>query len=227
MKLLFVLLTALCLLGASAPESSADVVPLVEVPLEDTALVLSYARSAKEDAARLKTIMTEAYEHAAALAKTNGLLFEGDRAVEAQAIFLYALMYNESGMRPHIERCDCTKGDGDCDHGEAFGLPQIHVEHFQGHTADEVCASRKLQIELASAVLARKKAMCGTFPLTFGAYNAGSCVIPPPPPVAEGQRPIPDYVSRASRVFQVLTRRAQIDVRTRGREWVATSRGRS
>lgn len=220
MKLTFVVLLALCLLGAKSADQPAE----EGQSLESVALALSYARSAKGDVDRLKTIMAEAHAHAATLAAEGKLLFEGERAIEAQAILLYALMYNESGMRPHIEQCDCTKGDGDCDNGEAFGLPQIHVEHFGGHTAKEVCADRKLQIQLASAVLARKKSTCGTLPLTIGSYNAGGCVIPPPPPVEPGQRPIPGYVDRAMRVFGILHRKADINVQLRGAKWVATTR---
>jgi hypothetical protein len=222
MKQTLLLLLALCLVGASAPEE-----PVTEEPaLAEVALVLSYAQSAKGDVERLKTIMSEAHAHALALGEADKLLFQGERAVEAQAILLYAVMYNESGMRPHIEHCDCSKGDGDCDHGEAFGLPQIHVEHFRGHTRDEVCSDRRLQIELASAVLAQKKQNCERFELTIGSYNAGGCVIPAPPPPEPGKKPMPGYVDRAKRVFEILARRAQIDVRWRGKDWVATTRER-
>jgi len=191
--------------------------------LGEAALSLSYAKSAKRDTERLRAIMGDAYAEAVAVADEK-LLFEGDAAKEAQALLLYAVMYNESGMRPHIERCDCTHGDGDCDNGAAAGLPQIHKEHFQGHSWEEVCADRKLQIRLASAVLAQKKTNCGTFALTLGGYNAGECIIPAPPPSLPGQKEKPDYVARASRVFQILLRKVKIDVRQQGRQWVATAR---
>jgi Transglycosylase SLT domain len=233
MKHLICLLVTFCLLGASqalgasrsAPElgaSQSEEGPTTE-RLEEAALSLSYAKSAKADTDRLKSIMADTYAFAEGLAstgkQTERLLFEGNAAREAHAILLYSVMYNESGMRPHIERCDCTHGDGDCDQDEAAGLPQIHKDHFRGHTKEEVCADRKLQIELASAVLAEKKTNCGSFPLTLGAYNAGGCVIPAP--TIEGR---PGYVERASRVFQILLRKAKINVRQQGRKWVATAR---
>jgi len=197
--------------------------------LEEAALSLSYAKSAKGDTDRLKSIMADAYDYAIVLGdnyadtlvvggQSQKLLFEGGAAREAHAILLYAVMYNESGMRPHIERCDCSKGDGDCDQGKAAGLPQIHKDHFHGHSKAEICADRKLQIKLESAVLAQKKTNCGSFHLTLGGYNAGECVIPAP--TVEGR---PGYVDRASRVFQILLRKAKIDVRQQGRQWVATA----
>lgn len=216
MRHLICLFVAFCLLGASQPEESVIGPP--KDRLEEAALSLSYAKSAKADTDRLKAIMAEAYAEAEALADEK-LLFEGSAAKEAHAILLYAVMYNESGMRPHIERCDCSKGDGDCDQGKAAGLPQIHKDHFQGHSKQEICADRKLQIKLESAVLAQKKTNCGSFPLTLGGYNAGECIIPAP--TVEGR---PGYVDRAARVFDILLRTAKIDVRQRGRQWIATAR---
>jgi hypothetical protein len=221
MKHLVCLLVVVCLLGASQP---VETVP-TPVELEEAALVLSYAKSAKRDTDRLKAIMDEAYQAAQTIAQSDTetpltpgrpvpvarLLFEGPSAKEAHALLLYAILYNETGMRPHLERCDCTHGDGDCDHGAAAGLGQVHVEHFQGHTKEEICADRKLQIELTSAVLDKKKAMCGSVKLTIGAYNAGDC---------ENT----DYAKHGDRVFQILLRKAQIDVRQSGKQWIATPR---
>lgn len=189
------------LLGASAPASS------VPSNLTAAARSLSYSRTVTADRDRLDTILVETYETAA-----QAPVFDGPMGQEATALLGYAVMYTESGLRPHIERCDCTKGDGDCDHGHAYGLGQVHAEHFQGHTRDEVCSNRRLQIELSMEYLARTRAWCGASPeIWTGGYNAGAC------------RTTHSGLSSYG-VFRALLRKAGIKVRpTRDKRWVAES----
>jgi hypothetical protein len=154
---------------------------------------LRYAPSAMA-AGRLDAIIEEAYDVAAAKP-----LFGGTAGAEATALLLYSIMYHESGLRPHIERCDCTKGDGDCDRGRAFGLPQIHAQWFQGRSRDDVCADRRLQMRLAMDLLQHVKSMCGGDPerIAAGYHHGTSC-------------DVDGYAANVGHVFTGLLMKAEI-----------------
>jgi hypothetical protein len=168
---------------------------------------LRYSKAVTSDAKRLKDILAETYSTAA-----PDPLFTGDAAGEATALLLYAIMYHESGLRPHIERCDCSKGDGDCDQGLAAGLPQIHPEWFQGHSKDEVCADRRLQMKLALDLLQRVKKACGGNPerLAGGYHHGTSCEIA-------------GYAQNVNDVFVKLLGAAKIRVWRDRTGWAAAS----
>jgi len=138
--------------------------------LNDATAKLRYAKAVTDDADRLRTIVNETYATA-----TERPLFTGEAGSEATALLLYAVLYHESGLRAHIEHCDCTKGDGDCDNGHAFGLPQLHAEWFQGHPRTEVCSDRPLQMRLALDLLWKTHDMCHGSPERWtAAYHSGS-----------------------------------------------------
>lgn len=200
MKKTLGLLLFIMLLGVLGFTPSAS----LALRLTEATRSLHYAPSAG-DTDRLDTILAETYT-----AASKRPLFQGDSAIEATALLLYAVMYHESGLRPHIEHCDCTRGDGDCDKGHAFGLPQLHAEWFQGHPRDEVCSNRTLQVELAMDLLAKEKKFCGGSPRHWVAgYHAGnSCV-------ALG------YASNVDGVFRTLLSRAQIRIAPNGKGWTA------
>lgn len=203
MKLL-PLLFLVGLIGASAP---AVPVPLT---LTEATHSLRYAKAVESEPGRLEAIMAETYEAAG-----DTPVFGGPKGREASALLMYAILYNESGLRPHIERCDCTHGDGNCDHGHAYGLPQIHAEHLAGHSREEVCADRALQIQLAMRWLAKIRKVCGGGPeILTGCYNTGQCMTS-----ASG--------NNSEAVFQRLLRRAHLRVELVNNEWTATSDGAS
>jgi hypothetical protein len=165
---------------------------------------LFYAPSVRGDPDRLEAIVAEVYETAA-----DHLLFTGSRAREATALLLYSVMYHESGLRPHIERCDCSHGDGDCDKGHAYGLPQLHAEHFPNHTTDEVCSDRRLQIRLAAQLLAGLRYRCSTgMEAALGAWNSGDCQVN-------------GVAASIYRVLESLLQRARIRVHVADSKWVA------
>jgi hypothetical protein len=172
--------------------------------LDNATQSLRYAPSAR-DSKRLSTILAETYDAAAA-----STLFDGPAGTEATALFLYALMYHESGIRPHIEHCNCTRGDGDCDKGLAAGLPQIHPEWFQGHTKSEVCADRRLQMELAMDLLQRVKKVCGGNPdrIAAGYHYGTSCEVA-------------GYAQNVRGVFVRLLEKAKIRMRRDRAGWSA------
>lgn len=171
---------------------------------------LSYARSVERELGRVSAVAADAFD----LSKRNNL-FEGPRGAEATMMLLWSILYNESGIRPHIEHCDCTKGDGDCDHGHALGLPQLHSEWLQGKSESDVCSDRKLQLLLAlTGPIAHAKDLCGSsFITTLSAYNspAAACAVT-------------RYASATYGTFQQLLQRAGIVVRVRDKVWSADSR---
>lgn len=171
---------------------------------------LTYARSVERELGRVAAVAADAFE-----VSKGGSLFEGSRGAEATMLLLWAVLYTESGIRPHIERCDCTKGDGDCDHGHAVGLPQLHALWLKGRSESDVCADRHLQLSLAlSGPLTYAKELCGSSLIrTLGAYNspAASCAVT-------------KYGSSTYGTFQQLLAKAGIVVRVHEKTWSAESR---
>jgi len=166
---------------------------------------LRYSKAVTDDADRLKTIVAETYSTAASMP-----LFTGEAGSEATALLLYAVMYHESGLRPHIEHCDCTKGDGTCDNGHAFGLPQLHAEWLQGHGHDEVCSDRPLQVRLARDLLFKTRAMCKGSPERWvAAYHSGNdCTVS-------------GYSHNVNEVFVTLLQKSKIQVKRDYTGWSA------
>jgi len=77
---------------------------------------------------------------------------------------LVATAVTESDFRGAIERCECTGKECDIDkfgRVSAFGLFQLHRYHFGGHTAEEICASNRLSVELAARALSGLAARFG------------------------------------------------------------------
>lgn len=171
---------------------------------------LTYARSVERELGRVTAVAADAFE-----VSSSNKLFEGSRAAEATMLLLWAILYTESGIRPHIERCDCTKGDGDCDHGHAVGLPQLHALWLQGRSESDVCADRHLQMSLAlSGPLANAKTLCGSSIIkTLSAYNspAAACAVT-------------KYASSTYGTFRQLIDKAGIVVRVKDKGWSAESR---
>jgi hypothetical protein len=200
-------LLLLLVLSVAAPTSTAT----VPEPTLRAVRSLKYARSVERELGRVSAVAADAFE----TSKGNNL-FEGPRSAEATMLLLWTIIYNESGIRPHIEVCDCTKGDGDCDHGHALGLPQLHSEWLQGQSASDVCSNRKLQMSLAlTGPLAHAKEICGSsFITTLSAYNspAAACAVTP-------------YARTTYSTFQQLLQRAGIVVRVGPKKsWSADSR---
>lgn len=165
MKTLILLVTLLGVLGFT------DATPPIE-RLTTATSKLRYAKAVTDESGRLQTIVAETYATAAGNPLFNGDVLAGN---EATALLLYAVLYHESGLRAHIERCDCTKGDGTCDNGHAFGLPQLHAEWLHGHSTEEFCADRKLQMQLALDLLQKTKSMChGSAERWMAAYHSGN-----------------------------------------------------
>lgn len=175
---------------------------------------LSYAPSVERELGRVAGIAADAFD-VASDSRFDSKLFVGSRSVEATTLLLWAVVYYESGLRPHIERCDCTQGDGDCDHGHALGLPQLHALWLQGRSAPEVCGDRHLQLWLAlSGPLLYAKTICGrSLVAALGAYNSPAALCA-----------VTKYGSSTYATFQKLIEKAGIVVRVQGKTWSAESR---
>lgn len=134
-------------------------------------LSLTYHPTVKSDLDRLKEIASDVRN----VVEDEGTLFEGPKAEEATELALWAVMYNESGLRRDVELCKGSHSRGD--HGSSVGLPQLFKgPNWEGHSAEAICSDRNLQITLALHVLQKAK-RCGSVSGMFGGYNAGDCII--------------------------------------------------
>jgi hypothetical protein len=116
-----------------------------------------------ENEARIESIVAETFAQA-----KEKPLFIGPKAVEATVALQLGIAIWESGLKLTVE--DCTdRGD----HGRAYGLPQIHAEHFSEKCTKiaynrsecdaikvEICQYRYLQWKIQNQVLQQAKRYC-------------------------------------------------------------------
>jgi hypothetical protein len=171
---------ALLVLGLSSQlEAKKDDIFVPLTPLE-ALKSLGLSKRVREDEDRLAAIINEVTKTA-----KQRPLFKGARAVEATAMIYLGIAFHESGLKHDVESC-AERGD----HGAAYGLPQLHKEHFTTHDREydvgEVCGHREVQWWLQSILLQNIKRFCkSTDPefidhgpeVWFGAYHSGNCII--------------------------------------------------
>jgi hypothetical protein len=149
------------ILALSSPISAKQEKPLQLTPLEAVKEFVS--KRITDDSVRIESIVTEVLAQA-----KEAPLFTGPRAIEATAALQLGIAIWESGLKPTVE--DCTdRGD----HGFAYGLPQLHAEHFSKSCSKntynrsecdaikaEVCQYRHLQWKIQNKVLQQAKLNC-------------------------------------------------------------------
>jgi hypothetical protein len=120
------------------------------------AAVLSVAKGpVAADRARLSAI---ARDITAAVELDGGALFPGEGGSVALAMMLVAIAKHESDLDPAIDTCK-KKGDG----GRSISMFQIlRGPNWAGHTADDICADRRLAARIAISVLARPIAVAAS-----------------------------------------------------------------
>ena len=202
-----ILALAVGVTAAHAQPSPTDVIK---------SLGLSEAVRADED--RLNAITAEVL-----LQGKETPLFGGRRGIDATALLMLGIAFHETGLQERYERCDCRPGE--CDNGHAYGLPQLHAEHFSGprrvtdedYTTADFCAQRVVQWTTQVRALARDKAWCKSIDPQFedrgpmiwlGAYNSGQCRASTAGTMA--------YAN-----FTRMAQRAGIRVEKHGSRWVA------
>ncbi|MEP7126336.1 MAG: hypothetical protein ABJE95_35720, partial [Byssovorax sp.] len=75
----------------------------------------------------------------------------------ALGMMLVAIAHHESGFLPSVDTCT-RRGDT----GRSISMFQIlHGPNWEGHSAEEICANRKLAVRLALNVLVRPLAQRG------------------------------------------------------------------
>ena len=99
------------------------------------------------------------------------LPFTGPAKVKASEAAVMAVMVHESGLDERVERCE-SPWKGANDHGTSWGLGQVKAHWYLGHTKDEVCADRKLQIRVTLNALANYH-RAGSVLHLFQGYNQG------------------------------------------------------
>ena len=100
------------------------------------------------DVPRLTSIAQDISEASSA---RQGEMFKGGGADVALGMMLVAIAHHESGFLLSVDTCT-RRGDT----GRSITLFQIlHGPNWQGHTAQEICANRKLAVRLALDVLVR------------------------------------------------------------------------
>jgi hypothetical protein len=168
---------------------------------------LGLSDAVRADESRLSAIVGETLTQANATP-----LFGGRRGKDATALLMLGIAFHESGFLPDVETCE-RRGDG----GHAYGLPQLHAEHFGEYSQEDFCASRVAQWERQADLLRRVKAWCKSIdpdledrgPLYWlGAYNSGKCA----PSVAGTS----SYAN-----FRRMAMTAGIRVEKHGKRWVA------
>jgi hypothetical protein len=168
---------------------------------------LGLSEQVRADEDRLTSITTETL-----LEAKSAPLFAGKRGVDATALLMLGIAFHESGFLPDVESC-VRRGDS----GHAYGLPQLHAEHFGDYTAEEFCASRVAQWERQANLLRRVKAWCKSIdpqledrgPIVWlGAYNSGQCGVS-------------KAGTQAYANFERMARVAGIRVEKHGRRWAA------
>jgi hypothetical protein len=107
--------------------------------------------------------------------ETEPPLFTGPAAREATGLILSAIAWHESGFRKDVDTCHGVRSKGD--NGLSIGLLQVmRGPNYEGHTAKEICADRRLAIRLGLHVLRRAKESCHGGPRTWlQSYAAGRC----------------------------------------------------
>lgn len=100
------------------------------------------------DVPRLTLIAHDLSEAAAA---RRAEMFKGAAADVALGMMLVAIAHHESGFLPSVDTCT-RRGDT----GRSISMFQIlHGPNWEGHSAEEICANRKLAVRLALNVLVR------------------------------------------------------------------------
>jgi hypothetical protein len=104
-------------------------------------------------------------------------LFDGDAGREATGLMLAAIAWHESAFRRDVDICKGAHSRGD--HGRSIGLLQLMSgPNYEGHSAKDICADRKLAIRLGLHVLRRAKSTCAGSPRRWlQSYAAGGCGI--------------------------------------------------
>lgn len=203
------ILAIACALAAPALGEPKDAPYLALSPV-DAVKRLGLSKAVRSDPERVQAIVAEAIE-----AGRRAPLFRGPRGAEATAYLLLGIAFHEGGLKVDVEFCS-DRGD----HGFAYGLPQIHPEHFPpGVSAEDVCLSRPLQWAIAASILRRAKVWCKMQDpdhedrgpeVWLGVYHQNACGI--------------DGVARAHFAhFLALCRNTGILVFRSGREWWAVS----
>lgn len=86
---------------------------------------------------------------------------------------LAAAVTIESGLRDVVENCR-SNGDG----GKSIGLGQVmRGPNWEGHTRAEICASRKLQLQLSLHVIDRCWERTPNGAAAFRCYTSGNAAI--------------------------------------------------
>lgn len=100
------------------------------------------------DTTRLTSIAQDISEAASA---RQGEIFKGGGADVALGMMLVAIAHHESGFLASVDTCT-RRGDT----GRSISLFQIlRGPNWEGHSAEEICANRKLALRLALNVLVR------------------------------------------------------------------------
>jgi hypothetical protein len=83
---------------------------------------------------------------------------------------LAAVAIHESGLRESVENCKAA-GDG----GKSIGLGQVmRGPNWEGHTRQEICSSRKLQLQLALHTIDRCNTKGRSMESVFRCYTSGN-----------------------------------------------------
>jgi hypothetical protein len=100
------------------------------------------------DTTRLTSIAQDISEGATA---RHPEIFKGGSADVALGMMMVAIAHHESGFLASVDTCT-RRGDT----GRSISLFQIlHGPNWEGHSAQEICANRKLAVRLALNVLVR------------------------------------------------------------------------
>lgn len=100
------------------------------------------------DVPRLTSIAQDLGEAASA---RQGEMFKGASADVALGMMLVAIAHHESGFLASVDTCT-RRGDT----GRSISMFQIlRGPNWEGHSAEEICANRKLAVRLALNVLVR------------------------------------------------------------------------
>lgn len=84
------------------------------------------------------------------------------------AAALVATAKAEGEFYPRWERCEYRGAEGD--NGRAVSLYQLHVQHWQNHRREEICADNRLATRLAADLLLQLKRRFGSWHSAFRAY---------------------------------------------------------
>jgi hypothetical protein len=134
----------------------------------------SYIREPLEDAQLRYEAIAE--DIAAVVSdETEPPLFAGPAGREATGLLLSAIAWHESGFRKDVDTCHGAWSKGD--NGRSVGLLQVmRGPNYEGHSAKEICADRRLAIRLGLHVLRRAKEACHGGPRSWlQSYAAGGC----------------------------------------------------